>query len=367
MNNLKQYLEKHNFPKQLKNLKKKLKDKTVIIYGTGKLFQTIIENYDLTGLNIIAVTDKKYNFETEVKEEFGYPVIPVEYLKSYYADYILVATQNYMPVISFLQNNYCQKYLPLVKKFVWFYFFKNNRKMKKHLILLDHEFILPFTPEEKIIYHIYTDKQNKLRNTMDEIARRSTAQYIIDNMITVPVFNTQFDLLKYALKQNSLDGMYVEFGVYKGDSINFIAENIPNQTIYGFDSFEGLPEAWTSKHQKAHFKMNKLPEVRKNVKLIKGFFDQSLPKFMNENSNFKTAFIHCDSDLYSSAKTIFENLKHTIHSGTIIVFDEYFNYPGWENGEFKAFQEFIKENHLQYKYLGYVEKGIAQQVAVKIL
>ncbi|MEA2981509.1 MAG: hypothetical protein QOF09_3332, partial [Alphaproteobacteria bacterium] len=41
------------------------------------------------------------------------------------------------------------------------------------------------------------------------------------------------------------DGLHLEFGVYKGDSINHFAGLSPDVTWYGFDSFEGLPEAWT--------------------------------------------------------------------------------------------------------------------------
>ena len=37
--------------------------------------------------------------------------------------------------------------------------------------------------------------------------------------------------------------VYCEFGVYKGETINFIASKIPH-TVHGFDSFEGLPEVW---------------------------------------------------------------------------------------------------------------------------
>jgi hypothetical protein len=48
--------------------------------------------------------------------------------------------------------------------------------------------------------------------------------------------------------------------------------------------------------------------------------------------------------------------------GTIIVFDEYFNYPNWEEHEYKAFQEFIGESGLGYRYLGFAR----QQVAVRI-
>lgn len=69
--------------------------------------------------------------------------------------------------------------------------------------------------------------------------------------------------------------------------------------------------------------------------------------------------------MYSSTQTMFKLLKNNIQAGTVIVFDEYFNYPNWENGEFLAFQEFISETGLKYEYLGYVYNST--QVAVRIL
>ena len=49
-------------------------------------------------------------------------------------------------------------------------------------------------------------------------------------------------------------------------------------------------------------------------------------------------------------------------SGTVILFDEYFNYPNWERHEFKAFQEFVSANVVKYTYLAFAR----QQVAVRI-
>jgi hypothetical protein len=46
------------------------------------------------------------------------------------------------------------------------------------------------------------------------------------------------------------------------------------------------------------------------------------------------------------------------------VFDEYFNYPGWQQHEFKAWQEFVAASGLSYEYLGLVRNN--QQVAVRI-
>ena len=76
------------------------------------------------------------------------------------------------------------------------------------------------------------------------------------------------------------------------------------------------------------------------------------------------AFLHVDCDLYSSTKDIFENLGDRVKSGTVIVFDEYMNYPGWKYHEWKAFHEFISSSKLKYQYIGLVPSH--QQVAVVI-
>jgi len=46
-------------------------------------------------------------------------------------------------------------------------------------------------------------------------------------------------------------------------------------------------------------------------------------------------------------------LADRIVPGTIILFDEYFNYPNWERHEFKAFQEFVTDRAASYPYLGF--------------
>jgi hypothetical protein len=58
-----------------------------------------------------------------------------------------------------------------------------------------------------------------------------------------------------------------------------------------------------------------------------------------------------DSDIYSSARTIFECLGKRIASGTVIVFDEYLNYPNWERHEHRAWQEFLVESGRRARYL----------------
>ena len=48
--------------------------------------------------------------------------------------------------------------------------------------------------------------------------------------------------------------------------------------------------------------------------------------------------------------------------GTIILFDEYFNYPNWEQHEFKAFQEFVDGATRRLP----LSRFARQQVAVRI-
>jgi len=108
-----------------------------------------------------------------------------------------------------------------------------------------------------------------------------------------------------------------------------------------------------------------LPPVRGNVRLTKGFFEDTLPGFVAQHPGAKIALLHIDCDLYSATKTVLERLAPLLVEGTIIVFDEYFNYPGWQQGEFKAFAEFIdSQERFGYDYIGYIRNG--GQVAVRL-
>ena len=161
-----------------------------------------------------------------------------------------------------------------------------------------------------------------------------------------------------------LGGLYCEFGVFKGESINFIASET-SHTIHGFDSFEGLPEEWTPGFPKAAFELEQIPEVRRNVVLHKGWFEDTLPVFTKKYEG-PIEFGHFDADLYSSTKTVFDQLGERIVPGTILQFDEFFNYPAWQYGEYRAFMEFVESYQVEFEYLGYCS-GTGQQVSVRIV
>jgi predicted O-methyltransferase YrrM len=159
-------------------------------------------------------------------------------------------------------------------------------------------------------------------------------------------------------------GMVLEFGVFSGRSINHIARLLPGRTVYGFDSFEGLPESWRPGFERGAFKRPDLPDVVDNVQLVVGWFNNTLPGFVRSKPNETLALLHVDCDLYSSTKTIFSELADRIVPGTIIIFDEYFNYPEWRVHEYKAFQELKQSRGISYEYIGVVPSH--QQVAVRV-
>jgi hypothetical protein len=205
----------------------------------------------------------------------------------------------------------------------------------------------------------YSSQQYEL-----QAAREDTARFVNANLLAVKTFYSKYDMLSFSVKQAEAKagGLFCEFGVYKGESINHIASQT-KATVHGFDSFEGLPEKWREGFDKGAFLMDGMPRVRENVVLHKGWFDKSVPVFAAKYQG-NIAFLHMDADLYSSTKTVFDLLGKRIIPGTVIVFDEYLGYPGWQNGEFKAFQELVKESHLKFNYIGRVPNY--NQVAVQI-
>lgn len=200
-------------------------------------------------------------------------------------------------------------------------------------------------------------------------ALQRSVDYVEAHMSDALGFNSQRELILYSLGQTKASGHYLEFGVFTGGTIRFMANRLRknpatrNAVLHGFDSFEGLPEDWSGFNLggRAFDVGGRLPTVPTNVRLHKGWFENSVPAWLSAHAG-PVAFMHIDCDLYSSTKTIFELLLPRMVPGTIILFDEYFNYPNWEKHEFKAFQEMVSAHRVTYSYLGFAR----QQVTVRI-
>lgn len=219
--------------------------------------------------------------------------------------------------------------------------------------------------ERKLVRIFYPLLKNQRKNDLHfqkELESLCTStKLVMREMRDVRTFDNKFELLDFCI-QESGEGHILEFGVYKAQTLNYMAKNYPDRRFFGYDTFEGLPETWRTGFFKGHFDVEELPNTPSNVSLVKGLFSETLPEQKQELG--EVALIHIDCDLYSSTKAVFNEIGNIADSGTIIVFDEYFNYPGWEDGEYKAFQEFIEDKDLDFQYLGYVDTG--EQVAVTL-
>ena len=147
---------------------------------------------------------------------------------------------------------------------------------------------------------------------------------------------------------NDPDFIYIEFGVFSGTSINFFSNKI-KKNIYGFDSFQGLKEDWLGTSvPKGTFDLNKkIPKLNNNVIPIVGWIQDTLPKFLNEKQP-KICFIHMDVDTYESSKFILEKIKPFLTNNSIILFDEIYNFEGWDVGEYKALKEVFNDDEFRF-------------------
>ncbi|MDA7604984.1 class I SAM-dependent methyltransferase [Candidatus Pelagibacter sp.] len=190
----------------------------------------------------------------------------------------------------------------------------------------------------------------KLKSNLIEETFNNFHQHIKKSVL----FYSSHQLRRYGIRTSLLNDKnkeyyYLEFGVWKGKSANFFSKYL--KKLYVFDSFEGLSEDWVGNGYKAkgHFNLNKkLPRLNSNIEPLVGWVEDTLEDFL-KNHNPKINFVHLDMDTYSPTKFALEKIKPYLIKDAIIVFDELYNYIGWENGEYKALKEVFQENEFEYK------------------
>ena len=220
--------------------------------------------------------------------------------------------------------------------------------------------------------YVVTRVKESHRNVIEvviENAIRDSADYADSEMKEALYFRSKEDLWDFALSKIEVEGLAVEFGVFAGYSINYFAKRLGRKaTIYGFDSFEGLQEDWRGHIlKKGAFSLGgRLPKVAGNVRLIKGWFDGTVPEFLAAHPD-NMSFVHIDSDTYEAARMLLKILGGRLQKGTIVVFDEYFGYRGWRIGEWKAWREYVESTGVQYKYIGFAKEQVAIRITREVL
>lgn len=233
------------------------------------------------------------------------------------------------------------------------------KKIKSTAVSLFHTAVV------RPVLYVWSNIPEKKKTTFDYVWERSkieSANFIHDNLSKALVFRKSPEIWSYAMSVIPKDGTLLEFGVFKGTSINFFSDLIARKgdtrIFNGFDSFDGLQEDWSGHFRPAasYSLESLLPPVNSNVNLVKGMVQDTLLPFIEKNTVTEIAFLHVDTDTYTPCKYILENTVHLWRPGTIILFDELIGYPGWKDHEFKAWQELLAMRAIEFEYIGFADE-----------
>lgn len=151
------------------------------------------------------------------------------------------------------------------------------------------------------------------------------------------------NLIRYSVLTKELEGDVCEFGVFRGGSLELLAELNPHKNVIGVDSFEGLPTPIElDSHLEGDFKETDYEALRgyfktigSNVELVKGF---SPNVFKNIHPYKRFSLVHVDVDLYNSCMDAADFFYPRLVDGGVMIWDDY----GFDStkGAKKAIDEF---------------------------
>ena len=143
----------------------------------------------------------------------------------------------------------------------------------------------------------------------------------------------QIKKIWFNINLDSVKGDYIEFGIFKGKSLYHsvkVAQKLKlynDITFWGLDSFQGFPVENHDFYISENFKTSKKTVENfflkyKNIKIIEGFFNQSLSTEQLQNiQNISFAFVDCD--IYESSEEVFQYLNKRISKGGFIMIDDF--------------------------------------------
>ena len=159
------------------------------------------------------------------------------------------------------------------------------------------------------------------------------------------LFNVFFQCLKFKGSGYS----FIECGVAKGGALSLMKYVSLNEPVFGFDSFEGMPDI-TKEDLGNYNKTSPLTDYGKvgdnlsggietvystfktlgvsvdNVHLVKGFYENTLS--LNKNKCGKIAVLRVDCDWYASVKICLEEFYDQVIDGGVIIIDDYGHFIG---------------------------------------
>jgi len=204
-------------------------------------------------------------------------------------------------------------------------------------------------------------------STSAEIHRRAILESVtwmqqLPDFSQAHLFSSRQGIQKHALKlikensRNSKVGLILEFGVFTGTSLRLWGNNL-EQTVYGFDSFEGLEETFGGFDSSTKFLRRGRKPIRigRNSQLVIGRVEKTLEPFLANQplgDEGQVLFCHFDMDVYEPTKFVLDKILDRFRPGTLLLFDEFFGNPNWQYSEFKALTETIEIDRIAWMAFG---------------
>ena len=159
----------------------------------------------------------------------------------------------------------------------------------------------------------------------------------------------------------------VELGVWRGDTLRRIAAAADGHDVYGFDSFLGLPGDFAGgQFRRGAFSTKGAVPARLpiNAEVRPGWFNTTVASFVGEilAEDLRVSFVHVDCDLYASAKEALALLVPVLSSRAVLQFDQFIGYPGWRDGEARAWWDVAETLGVEFEYVWYEGMRVTVQL-----
>jgi len=185
------------------------------------------------------------------------------------------------------------------------------------------------------------------------VAASEAAVWLHQHADKAPAFARRSALLESIVPQIPPDGDLAEFGVFDGAITRFMRPRFPNRRYHAFDSFRGVPEAMSlAVHQYSFDLDGKIPDLPPNTTIHAGWFEDTIPMW-RERFGGSIAWAYIDCDLYESVCTVLEGLSDRIKPGTILSYDDWYNFPNWKQHSYRATQEWTKRTGIKLRPLAF--------------
>jgi len=186
------------------------------------------------------------------------------------------------------------------------------------------------------------------------------------------------NLINLCINNKINDGVALECGVANGGSLQIMRQYLDkNIIVYGLDSFSHMPKLTEKdENEKRALKMNFDKQASgdiigrifgneekcingfkknnisiKNLHLIKGYFNETIPQNINKFNNI--VILRLDADWYEATYFLLDKLYDKVVNGGIVIIDDFYAYIGCR----KAVIDFFNNRGIKLPYIYHTKES----------